>query len=61
MCMLTRSLLLNSPLRGVGCADCRRLDNNAITELTATLFDKLIDLERLYVPLDAAMHTPFPS
>ena len=41
--------------------DCRHLYNNAITELAATLFDKLTNLEYLCVTLDAAVHTPFPS
>ena len=61
MCMLTRSHLLEPTSSGFGRADCRRLDNNAITELAATLFDKLTNLERLYVTLDAAMHAPLPS
>ena len=57
MCMLTRSLLLELFLFG----DCRDLNNNAITELTATLFDKLTNLQELYVTLDAAIHAPFRS
>jgi hypothetical protein len=61
MCMLTRSLLLEPSSSGVGRADCRYLQYNAITELVATLFDKLTSLKYLYVTLDAAMHTPFPS
>ena len=48
-------------LFGVGRADCRALDDNAITELAATLFDKLTNLEWLYVTLNAAMHAPFRS
>ena len=61
MCMLTRSLLLALSSSGVGRAGCRYLNNNTITELAATLFDKLTKLEQLYVTLDAAMHAPFPS
>ena len=61
MCMLTRSLLLEHSSSGVGRSDCRRLDGNTITELAATLFDKLTNLQSLYVTLDAAMHTPFRS
>ena len=61
MCMLNRSLLLELSSSGVGRADCRRLDGNAITELAATLFDKLTSLTHLYVTLDAAMHAPFPA
>ena len=61
MCMLTHSLLLVLSSSGVGRSDCRRLDGNAITELAATLFDKLTSLKYLYVTLDAAMHAPFPS
>ena len=61
MCMLTRSLLLEPSSSGVGRADCRYLSGNAITELAATLFDKLTNLQQLYVTLDAAMHAPFPS
>ena len=61
MCMLTRSLLLALSSLGVGRADCRRLNDNAITELAPTLFDKLTNLERLYVTLNAAMHAPFRS
>ena len=37
-------------LIGGGDPDCRWLYDNAITELAATLFDKLTNLERLYVP-----------
>ena len=42
-------------------SDCRYLQDNAITELAASLFDKLTNLEQLYVTLNAAMHAPFPS
>ena len=45
-------------LFGVGRADCRYLYKNAITELVPTLFDKLTNLEWLYVTLNAAMHAP---
>ena len=48
-------------LFGVGRVDSRSLNNNAITELVPTLFDKLINLEVLYVTLNAAMRAPFPS
>ena len=58
MCMLTRSLLLALSSLGVGRADCRSLYYNAITELAATLFDKLTNLEFLYVTLDACMPLP---
>ena len=61
MCMLTRFLLLEHSSSRVGRSDCRRLDGNAITELAATLFDKLTNLLKLYVTLDAAMHSSFPS
>ena len=61
MCMLTRSLHLEPSSSGVGRVDCRGLHNNDITELAATLFDKLTNLEWLYVTLNAAMHVPFPS
>ena len=61
MCMLTRSLLLALSSLGVGRADCRYLNVNTITELAATLFDKLTSLKHLHVTLDAAMHAPFPS
>ena len=61
MCMLTRSLLFEPSSSGVGRADCRYLNINAIAELVPTLFDKLTNLEELYVTLDAAMHAPFRS
>ena len=61
MCMLTRSHLLEPSSSGFGRLDCRSLYNNAITELAATLFDKLTSLRDLYVTLDAAMHAPFRS
>ena len=61
MCMLTHSLLFELSSLGVGRADCRYLSGNAITELAATLFDKLTSLRDLYVTLDAAMHAPFRS
>ena len=59
MCMLTHSLLFELSSLGVGRADCRYLSGNAITELAATLFDKLTNLGHLYVPLNAAMRAPF--
>ena len=61
MCMLTRSHLLALSSSGVGRADCRYLDGNAITELAPTLFDKLTNLEKLYVTLNPAMHAPFTA
>ena len=61
MCMLTRSLLLELSSSGDLRVDCRDLDGNAITELAATLFDKLTNLVILYVTLNAAMHAPFRS
>ena len=61
MCMLTRSLHLDLSSYGVGRADCRFLNNNAITELAATLFDTLTNLKKVYVTLNAAMHAPSPS
>ena len=61
MCMLTRSLLLALSSSGVGRADCRWLNNNVITDLVPTLFDKLINLKQLYVTLNAAMRAPFRS
>ena len=61
MCMLTRSLLLELSSSGDLRVDCRDLYDNAITELAATLFDILTNLQELYVTLDAAMHAPFPS
>ena len=61
MCILTRSLLLELSFSGVGRADFRDLSGNAITELAATLFNKLTNLWRLYVTLDAAMHALFSS
>ncbi len=45
MYMLTRSLLLELSSSGVGRADSRSLNNNAITELAPTLFDKLTNLD----------------
>jgi hypothetical protein len=59
--MLTRFLLLEPSSSGFGRADCRNLNNNAITELTATLFNTLTNLKYLCVTLDAAMHAPLPS
>ena len=57
MCMLTCSLLLNLFLnRGLGRLNCRSLYNNAITELAPTLFDKLTNLQKLYVNLQSAIH-----
>ena len=50
MCMLTRSLLLDLSSSGFGRLDNRNLHDNAITELAPTLFDKLTNLGRLYVP-----------
>ena len=44
-----------------GRLDCRYLNNNAITELAATLFDKLTNLKKVYVTLNAAMHAQSPS
>ena len=61
LCMLTRSLLLEHSSSGVGRADCMMLNDNAITELAASLFYKLTNLGRLYVTLDAVMHAPFRS
>ena len=61
LCMLTRSLLLELSSSGVGRVDCRSLHTNAITELAATLFDKLTNLQQLYVTFDAVMHAPFRS
>ena len=61
MCMLTRSLLLGLSSSGDLHVDCRYLYENAITELAPTLFDKLTNLVRLYVTLNAAMHAPFRS
>ena len=49
MCMLTRFLLLELSSSGVLRSDCRYLNDNAITELAATLFDKLTNLKTLYV------------
>ena len=47
--MLTRRLFASLLLIG-GDPDCRYLYGNAITELAATLFDKLTNLVNLYVP-----------
>ena len=48
--MLTHRPVVSLLLIGGGGPDCRYLHSNAITELAATLFDKLTNLERLYVP-----------
>ena len=57
VCMVTRALLFEHPLEsGVAGSDCRYLNGNAITELAATLFDKLINLQTLYVTLQSAIH-----
>ena len=48
--MLTRRPFVSLLLIGGGDPDCRWLHDNAITEMAATLFDKLTNLERLYVP-----------
>ena len=48
--MLTHRPFVSLLLIGGGDPDCRGLNNNAITELAATLFDKLTNLEILYVP-----------
>ena len=61
MCMLTCSLLLEPSSSRVGRVDCRYLHDNAITELAASLFNKLTNLNYLYVTLNAAMHAPSPA
>ena len=48
--MLTHRPFVSLLLIGGGDPDCRSLDYNAITELAATLFDKLTSLVELYVP-----------
>ena len=48
--MLTHRPFVSLLLIGGGDPDCRLLSNNYITELAATLFDKLTNLETLYVP-----------
>ena len=53
--MLTRRPFVSLLLIGGGDPDCRRLSSNYITELAATLFDKLTNLETLYVPRTIAI------
>ena len=53
--MLTRRLFVSLLLIGGGDPDCRYLWDNAITELAATLFDKLTNLRYLYVPRTIAI------
>ena len=48
--MLTHRPFVSLLLIGGGDPDCRSLSDNAITELPATLFDKLTNLMNLYVP-----------
>ena len=48
--MLTHRPFVFLLLIGGGDPDCRYLSDNAITELAATLFDKLTNLPFLYVP-----------
>ena len=52
--MLTHRPFVSLLLIG-GDPDCRYLFRNAITELAATLFDKLTNLEELYVPRTIAI------
>ena len=53
--MLTRRPFVSLLLIGGGGPDCRYLYGNAITELAATLFDKLTNLGTLYVPRTIAI------
>ena len=53
--MLTRCPFVSLLLIGGGDPDCRYLYDNAITELAATLFDKLTNLVNLYVPRTIAI------
>ena len=48
--MLAHRPFVSLLLIGGGDPDCRSLSDNAITELAATLFDKLTNLRELYVP-----------